>query len=59
VNTAIFNGRIDELGMVVLDEMHMIDEANRGYIMELMITIFNSAAADTACGNECHAFGSA
>jgi replicative superfamily II helicase len=23
---------------VVLDELHMIDEENRGYIMELMIT---------------------
>lgn len=59
MNTAIFDGRIDELGIVVLDEMHVIDKANRGYIMELMIPIFNSAAADTACGNECHAFGSA
>lgn len=38
VNAAIEEGRIDELRVVVLDELHMIDEENRGYIMELMIT---------------------
>jgi replicative superfamily II helicase len=38
VNSAIEEGRIDELRIVVLDELHMIDEENRGYIMELMIT---------------------
>lgn len=38
VNTAIEDGRIGDLGIVVLDELHMIDEENRGYIMELMIT---------------------
>jgi len=38
VNAAIEEGRIDELRIVVLDELHMIDEENRGYIMELMIT---------------------
>lgn len=38
VNTAIEDGRIDELRVMVLDELHMIDEENRGYIMELMIT---------------------
>jgi hypothetical protein len=30
VTTAIEDGRIDELGIVVLDEMYMIDEAKRG-----------------------------
>lgn len=38
MNVAIEDGRIGELGIVVLDELHMIDEENRGYIMELMIT---------------------
>ena len=38
VNAAIEEGRIDELRVVVLDELHMIDEETRGYIMELMIT---------------------
>lgn len=35
---AIEEGRIDELRIVVLDELHMIDDESRGYIMELMIT---------------------
>jgi DEAD/DEAH box helicase len=38
VNSAVEEGRIDELGIVVLDELHMIDEENRGYLMELMVT---------------------
>ncbi len=38
VNGAIEEGRIDELRIVVLDELHMIDDESRGYIMELMIT---------------------
>lgn len=29
---------IDQLGTLVLDEMHMIGDPHRGYIMELLIT---------------------
>ena len=29
---------IDELGTLVLDEMHMIGDPHRGYIMELVVT---------------------
>jgi replicative superfamily II helicase len=29
---------IDQLGALVLDEMHMIGDPQRGYIMELLIT---------------------
>jgi replicative superfamily II helicase len=38
VNAAIEEGTIGELGIVVLDELHMLDDENRGYLMELMIT---------------------
>jgi DNA polymerase theta len=38
VNTAIEEGTIDQLGIVVLDEIHMLNEENRGYVMELMLT---------------------
>ena len=38
VNAAIEEGAADQLGIVVLDELHMLDDENRGYIMELMIT---------------------
>jgi replicative superfamily II helicase len=29
---------VRELGAVVLDEMHMIGDPHRGYIMELLVT---------------------
>ena len=38
VNTAIEEGQIDKLGIIVVDELHMIDDENRGYLIELMIT---------------------
>ena len=38
VNTALEDGKIDQLGIVVLDEMHMLDDENRGYLIELMVT---------------------
>lgn len=38
MNTAIEQCTIDDLGVVVLDELHMIDDDHRGYLMELMAT---------------------
>lgn len=38
VNTAIEQCTIDDLGVVVLDELHMIDDEHRGYLMELLAT---------------------
>ncbi|KAJ9652043.1 hypothetical protein H2198_008705 [Neophaeococcomyces mojaviensis] len=38
VNSAIEEGTIDELGVVVCDELHMLDDEHRGYIFELMLT---------------------
>ena len=36
VNTAIEGCTINELGIVVLDELHMIQDDHRGYLMELI-----------------------
>ena len=36
VNAAIEEGVVGELGVVVLDELHMLDDEHRGYLMELM-----------------------
>lgn len=36
VNTAIEECTVNDLGVVVLDELHMIDDDHRGYLMELM-----------------------
>ena len=36
INTAIEECTIGDLGVVVLDELHMIDDDHRGYLMELL-----------------------
>lgn len=36
VNSAIEACTISDLGVVVLDELHMIDDDHRGYLMEIM-----------------------
>jgi len=46
VNSAIEDCTIDKLGVVVLDELHMLDEDNRGYLMELMATKLLSLEQD-------------
>ena len=38
VNDAIEKCTVDDLGVVVMDELHMIDDDHRGYLMELMAT---------------------
>ncbi|RDL36601.1 uncharacterized protein BP5553_05953 [Venustampulla echinocandica] len=38
VNTAIEDCSIGKLGVVVMDELHMLDDESRGYILELMAT---------------------
>jgi replicative superfamily II helicase len=38
VNTAIDDCSIGTLGVVVIDELHMLADDSRGYILELMAT---------------------
>ena len=38
VNRLIEEGRVNELGLVVLDEVHMLAEEGRGYLLELLLT---------------------
>ena len=38
VNSAVEENKISSLGIVVLDELHMLDDEHRGYILELMAT---------------------
>ncbi|KUI54059.1 Helicase and polymerase-containing protein TEBICHI [Cytospora mali] len=38
VNTAIDDGSITNLKVMVLDELHMIDDDHRGYLLELLAT---------------------
>jgi DNA polymerase theta len=38
INTAIEDSSISQLRAVVLDELHMIDDDHRGYLLELIAT---------------------
>ncbi|KAJ5219344.1 Helicase C-terminal [Penicillium cinerascens] len=38
INSAIEECSIGDLGVVVLDELHMLDDEHRGYLLELMVT---------------------
>jgi replicative superfamily II helicase len=37
VNAAIEECNIDDLGIVVIDEIHMLNDDHRGYLLELII----------------------
>ncbi|OAP59495.1 hypothetical protein AYL99_06793 [Fonsecaea erecta] len=45
VNSAIDEGKSGEIGVVVLDEVHMINDEHRGYLMELLATKLMSLAS--------------
>ena len=38
INSAIDDGHVSDLRAVVLDELHMVDDDHRGYLMELIAT---------------------
>lgn len=38
INTAIEECTINDLRIVVLDEIHMLDDKGRGYILELIVS---------------------
>lgn len=46
VNAAIEDRTIGKLGVVVIDELHMLDDESRGFILEMMATKLLSLEQD-------------
>ncbi|CAH1799446.1 unnamed protein product, partial [Owenia fusiformis] len=38
VNRLLEEGKLDQLGIVVVDELHMVGDPHRGYLLELLLT---------------------
>lgn len=38
INRLLEEGKLDDLGMIVIDEIHLIADHQRGYILELLLT---------------------
>uniref|UniRef100_A0A0D3HTH3 Helicase and polymerase-containing protein TEBICHI n=1 Tax=Oryza barthii TaxID=65489 RepID=A0A0D3HTH3_9ORYZ len=46
VNKLLEEGRLSELGIIVIDELHMVGDQHRGYLLELMLTKLRYAAGE-------------
>ena len=55
VNRLIEEGRVNELGLVVLDEVHMLAEEGRGYLLELLLTKLRVLSRRVAASSHRHA----
>ncbi|KAM0921821.1 hypothetical protein ACQ4PT_006730 [Festuca glaucescens] len=46
VNKLLEDGRLSELGIIVIDELHMVGDQHRGYLLELILTKLRYAAGE-------------
>nr|POE48267.1 helicase and polymerase-containing protein tebichi [Quercus suber] len=46
INRLLEEGRLSEIGIIVIDELHMVGDRNRGYLLELMLTKLRYAAGE-------------
>ncbi|CAI8605756.1 unnamed protein product [Vicia faba] len=46
INRLLEEGRLSEMGIIVIDELHMVGDPRRGYLLELMLTKLRYAAGE-------------
>ncbi|KAI4316161.1 hypothetical protein L6164_024167 [Bauhinia variegata] len=46
VNRLLEEGRLSEMGIIVIDELHMVGDPSRGYLLELLLTKLRYAAGE-------------
>ncbi|KAL9285014.1 hypothetical protein ACSQ67_024628 [Phaseolus vulgaris] len=46
INRLLEEGRLSEMGVIVIDELHMVGDPRRGYLLELMLTKLRYAAGE-------------
>ncbi|KAL3691255.1 hypothetical protein R1sor_004906 [Riccia sorocarpa] len=46
VNKLLEEGRLSEIGMIVIDELHMVGDRERGYLLELLLTKIRFACGE-------------
>ncbi|XP_024542477.1 helicase and polymerase-containing protein TEBICHI-like isoform X1 [Selaginella moellendorffii] len=51
INKLVEDGRLSELAVVVIDELHMVGDKERGYLLELLLTKLRYAAGKGDCEN--------
>ncbi|XP_065858049.1 helicase and polymerase-containing protein TEBICHI isoform X2 [Euphorbia lathyris] len=46
INRLLEEGRLSEIGVIVIDELHMVGDRSRGYLLELLLTKLRYAAGE-------------
>ncbi|CAM8919656.1 unnamed protein product [Rhodiola kirilowii] len=46
INRLLEEGRLSEVGIIVIDELHMVGDQHRGYLLELILTKLRYAAGE-------------
>ncbi|XP_057957397.1 helicase and polymerase-containing protein TEBICHI isoform X2 [Malania oleifera] len=46
INRLLEEGRLSEIGIIVIDELHMVGDQSRGYLLELMLTKLRYATGE-------------
>ncbi|KAM1247252.1 hypothetical protein TB2_043362 [Malus domestica] len=51
INRLLEEGRLSEIGIIVIDELHMVGDPSRGYLLELLLTKLRYAAGEGNSGS--------